>query len=106
MRSIPFRAVYREPILEGTKTATLRKGRVGVEPGERVALTCGRRPFAEAVVERVSYLTLGGVDEHDAALDGFDGVHEFIGRVLTTYPALTSASPVTIIRFRVDQEAS
>jgi len=84
---LSFKKTYVEPILDGTKTSTLRKT-TNLEPGDRVTLTCrwGDPPFAEATVTRVSEVRLDAVDFELAHAEGFDTPEALVKVLGELYP--------------------
>lgn len=74
MRMIGFQGRYIDPILTGRKTMTLRRAGARGLPrdGETVNLRCryDLPPFAQAVVDSVSPITVDDLTDADAHMDG------------------------------------
>jgi hypothetical protein len=94
---LAFRVGYREPILAGEKTTTLRLG-TRLRPGDRVEAQSSRRPFATLEVADVTDVAAGELTEEMARDNGFVSVAELLRELERLYPG---RNRFAWIRFRV-----
>lgn len=89
MKRLSFKSRYIEPILDGTKTQTLRRYSTTLpQAGEPVSFRCrqDQPAFATARVVAVDGpLTLDDLDEADAAVNGYENLESFLDDVRVLY---------------------
>ena len=96
---ILLKQCYVNQVLAGTKTSTIRPWpRCYLRPGSAISFN-GRVRATCTAVER---LHLSEVGEDDARADGFADRADFERAFLAIYPHATSATPVWVIRFRLN----
>jgi hypothetical protein len=100
---INFDEEYVQPILEGRKRTTIRKGIKNYPVGKVIHLTANDRPFGrarilKAVIKRISELT-----DEDAERDGFGSIEELINALKKIYGNLEDSEFVTIVHFEVEK---
>lgn len=75
MKTIWFKGKYIEPILDGTKTDTIRKGIIQIKPGAIIPAQNGpRKPFA-----RLKILSCAPIDISDLPPERQAGVRSIYG---------------------------
>lgn len=101
-RHIMVKGRYINDILEGRKSATIRKGIV--KPKYREAIIHGGgRPIAKISIERVYHKKVKELTDQDAIKDGFRSCRELLEELKRVYPDITEDDWVTIIEFKVVQ---
>jgi hypothetical protein len=101
-RHIMVKGKYVRDILEGRKTATIRKGIVKPKYNELI-VHGGGRPVAKIVVERVYHKRVKELTDNDALKDGFRSREELVAELRSVYPDIKDDDWVTIIEFKVVQ---
>ena len=99
-RHLMLKGKYIEQILNGTKRATIRPGRVAIKSKE-FYIHAGGRIVAKAVVEKIFYKRVKELTDGDAKLDGFNTREELLRELKKYYPFLKENDYVTIIKFRI-----
>lgn len=95
-----FQTRYIVPIIEGEKTATLRR-RCRFEPGEELRMANGYPPeagFAEGVLESNDQVDVAQLDDAAAVEDGFKDVVALREALEQIYPGV---STLRRLRFRL-----
>lgn len=102
--SLWFQQQYVDPILNGTKTCTIRKHTRNVPAvGTECDFSVGpRTPFARAVIQAVQPLTLAQITDDIARADGFDNSAALRESIRRLYP---SVRRFVLIRFAVINDA-
>ncbi len=101
-RHIMVKGRYIRDIVEGRKTATIRKGIVKPKYREMI-VHGGGRPIAKISIERVYHKKVKELTDQDALKDGFSSREELIEELKKVYPDITEDDWVTIIEFKVIQ---
>lgn len=96
-----IKGCYAKKVLEGTKTTTIRMGKVVVKSKDLI-IHSGGRPIAKAVVTRVVYKMVRELTEEDAKRDGHENLSELLKALERMYgKPLSPEDVVTIIEFAV-----
>ena len=103
MRSLSFRKDFREMILSGDKTATLRMGWKDYTPGEIVNITVDSTVIATAVITSVRRKKWHQITDDDAGVDGFSTIDELRDVLVQIYGPFEDDTVFTQIKFRVVQ---
>jgi len=83
MKTLWFKAIYVEPILNESKRSTVRRTRCNIQRGETVAASVGpRRPFAQLLI----------TERHSIHVDEIEGAH---GIYAELYPGETELVKLT-----------
>jgi uncharacterized protein YqfB (UPF0267 family) len=99
MARISFSPRYRQLVMAGKKTTTVRRGQRSIRPGP--ALLCfGDQSELAGVVTAITSTTVRSLDDADALRDGFANRQELLAALRQHYPDLTIGEPVTILEFK------
>lgn len=101
MEKINFDEEYINPILEGKKTTTVRRGIKSYPVGRLVELTVNNRAFAIAKVRKVVVKRLTELTDEDALRDGFASREELITALRRIYGNIKNSEFVTVVHFEV-----
>jgi hypothetical protein len=90
MARLPFRPEYVDPILDGSKTTTMRKTKPRCEPGQDIEATVGRgvsgRTFATLHIEGIEKVDTEALGTADALADGYPSVEALLRELRRFYP--------------------
>ena len=101
-RHLMVKGEYAEKILKGSKTTTIRLGRVRTRYSE-VIIHSGGRPIAKAMITSVRHKRVRDLTDEDARKDGFKSREELVRALKEAYGSIDPDSMVTIIEFRVSR---
>lgn len=93
---------YVKEILEGKKTATIRRGIVKPKYRE-VIVHGGGKPVAKILIEKVYHKKIKELTDEDAIKDGFRSREELVSELKRVYPGISDDEWITIIEFKVLQ---
>ncbi len=110
MKRLVFKSRYIEPILSGTKRATIRRHKpvqaemfkTRYEPGELLEAICryNQPPFAQLRVVEYAVIGFDDLTEADALADGFKSLTEMHQTLLDLLP---NAREVPLARIRFEK---
>ena len=96
-----FKKIYKDAILNGTKTTTVRSWKRNIcKTGSSEMTNLGIRLF----IESVDHITVNDITDDMARADGFDSSEALITRLHETYKNLPDV--LTLVKFHVDQTPS
>jgi len=98
-RPLMFSKKYLDKLLQGSKLATIRVGKVGYREGDVVLVYCGGLLLGRARIVRVARKALKDLDEGDAIKDGFSSVDELLRALRSHYSRLGKNTPLTLLEF-------
>ncbi|MET1160751.1 MAG: ASCH domain-containing protein [Thermoprotei archaeon] len=101
-RHIMVKGRYVKEILEGKKTATIRRGIVKPKYRE-VIVHGGGKPVAKILIEKVYHKKIKELTDEDAIKDGFRSREELVSELKRVYPGISDDEWITIIEFKVLQ---
>lgn len=99
-KHLMVRGKYAEKILSGTKTATIRRGKVKVVSKD-ILIHSGGKIIARAEIVDVKVKRFKDLTDDDARLDGFKNKEDLKKELRRIYPSIKEHDKVTIIKFRV-----
>ena len=103
-RHLMVKGEYVDAILRGEKTATIRLGIV-IPKYREVILHGGGRVIGKAIIEEVKHKKVKDLSHEDALLDGFSSKEELIRELMKVYPGISRSDYVTILKFRLVEQA-
>ena len=101
-RHLMMRKEYAEMLLNGTKRATIRLGKV-IPKYYEIIVHSGGRPICKATITGVTYKKVSELSDEDARKDGFQSREELIRELKKVYGKLREVDTVTIIELKVTQ---
>jgi hypothetical protein len=96
---IKFSPKYLQLVMDGRKTATVRRGQQTIPPGPAI-LGFGSKGELAAAVTAVTWTSTQSLDDADALRDGFANRKELLAALVGHYPDLRLNEPVTIVEFK------
>ncbi|RLG81626.1 MAG: ASCH domain-containing protein [Thermoprotei archaeon] len=102
-RHLMVKGQYVKDILEGRKTATIRRGIVKPKYRE-VIIHGGGKPVAKVLIERVYHKRVLELTDDDARKDGFNSKEELVRELKKVYPGIEDNEWMTIIEFKLLQK--
>jgi len=89
-----------EPIIDGLKTLTIRKGRRDIALGDLI-FEATNNPDKQLIVNvtTVSYCLAKNVDDETVRLDGFESTEQMIKEMKRFYPDITTETELTLVFF-------
>ena len=101
MKKLFFDRAYKDQILSGRKTTTVRKGRrKDFKEGDVVEIICGNESLGLAYIEKIEYKKLKDLTREDAISDGFSSRRKLKEALKKHYKDINSETDVTIIYFK------
>ncbi len=104
MRNLKFDGRYRELILSGRKTATVRIGRINLRPGDAVLIHSGGYVLGRAVIKSVEEKAIGELTDEDAKMDGFRSRGELIDALKRHYKNIKPDTKVAVVQFELKEK--
>ena len=96
---IPLVRQYRELVLHGEKTTTVRRKHQDLMPGP--ALLCfGPNDYLRIAITAVTYTVASALSDTDARRDGFSSRNQLLTALNRHYPSFQENEPVTIVEFK------
>ncbi len=95
MKHLEFKDKYKELLLSGKKTATIRT-QCYVKEGEEVFVHCGGKIIGTAKIKKVEERSLEEIDDETAKADGFESREELLEEIKRLYG---NPKKVYVIRF-------
>lgn len=101
MKKLFFDKIYKDQILSGRKTTTIRRGRrKDFKEGDVVEIICGKESLGLAYIEKIEYKKLRDVSREDAISDGFSSRRKLKEALKKYYKNINSETEVTVIYFK------
>ena len=99
-KKLKFLDEFKEKILSGEKTSTIRKGFVDkYEKGDIVDVIAGDETIGEAEITEIKHLSFKELTTEDAIQDGFKSKKELKKTLKKIYPDFKSTDEITKIEF-------
>ncbi len=99
-KKLKFLEDFKEKIITGEKTSTIRKGFVEkYEKGDIVDVMVGNETIGEAEITEIKHLSFKEITTEDAIQDGFKSKKELKKVLKKIYPDFKSTDEVTKIEF-------
>lgn len=99
MRNLKFDGKYKDLLLSGKKSATIRVGKVNLKPGDEVLVHSGGYVLGKARIKRVEKKRVSELTDEDAIMDGFKNKEELLDALKEHYKNIKPDTEVTVIEF-------
>ena len=101
-KHLEFKGEYKDLILQGKKTSTIRYGKLSLRKGQEVYVHSGGYVIGKAKIKDVRIIRIKDVTNEIARKDGFSSKEELIEKLKEHYPHLKPDDPLTYIEFEFE----
>ncbi len=101
-KHLEFKGEYKDLILQGKKTSTIRYGKLDFKKGQEVFIHSGGYVLGKAKIKDVKIIRIKDLTNEIAKKDGFESKEELITKLKEHYPHLKADDPLTYIEFEFE----
>ena len=101
-KHLEFKGEYKDLLLQGKKTSTIRYGKLSFKKGQEVFIHSGGYVLGKAKIKDVQIIRIKDLTNEIAKKDGFESKEELIAKLKEHYPHLRADDPLTYIEFELE----